>query len=108
MDATEIQNWSQALNRSGKDFPMINSFKGLIGHPLAAAGSIELVACALQIKHQKIYGNCNINPLKPEIEKIIDSDRAPEKSISHKIDYLMKASFGFGDVNACVVLKRFT
>ena len=40
-DRLEVQNWSQALGRSGSDFPYVNSLKSMIGHCLSAAGSIE-------------------------------------------------------------------
>jgi 3-oxoacyl-(acyl-carrier-protein) synthase len=106
-DAYEIQNWSQALNLSGKKFPLINSFKSTVGHCLAAAGSIELVGSLLQLHQQKVYGNANISELHPEITDLIDSTRIPIKTQGHKFKTLIKASFGFGDVNACVVLKRW-
>src|SRR5690606_37973988 len=40
-DKEEIRNWCLALDRSGSDFPYINSIKGMVGHCLAAAGSVE-------------------------------------------------------------------
>lgn len=106
-DAYEIANWSTALGRSGEEFPLMNSFKSTIGHCLAAAGSIELVGSVLQLKHQKIYGNSNISELNDDIVNIIDALCIPRQTIQIPINHLIKASFGFGDVNACVVLKRF-
>jgi 3-oxoacyl-(acyl-carrier-protein) synthase len=38
-DSLEIENWSEALGRSGIKFPYINSLKSMIGHCLSAAGS---------------------------------------------------------------------
>jgi 3-oxoacyl-(acyl-carrier-protein) synthase len=106
-DAYEVANWSQALGRNGSDFPPMNSFKATIGHCLAAAGSIELVGSILQLKHQKVYGNCNITNLHDDILEIIDPVCVPRETKAMPLAYLIKASFGFGDVNACVVLKRF-
>ncbi|AGC78277.1 putative oxidoreductase-dehydrogenase [Nonlabens dokdonensis DSW-6] len=106
-DAFEIENWSEALQRKGLDFPAINTYKSLIGHCLAAAGSVELVGAVLQIKHQQCYGNTNITKLHSEITDIIDSKCVPTKTQKMKIDVLAKASFGFGDVNACVILKKY-
>ncbi len=103
-DGYEIRNWSEALQRYGKDFPLINSYKSNIGHCLAAAGSIELVGAVLQIAQQKIHGNSNITELHPEITAQVDKSRIPLTTRDFKISRLMKASFGFGDVNACVVL----
>lgn len=106
-DAYEVMNWSRALGLKGDRFPMMNSFKSTIGHCLAAAGSIELVGSVLQLKNQKIYGNHNIDHIHPEIENIIEPDKIPTTTKAAAISILLKASFGFGDVNACVVLKRY-
>ncbi len=106
-DGLEIANWSAALNRSGSDFPYINSFKGLFGHCLSAAGSIECVAALLQFKKSQLFGNVNCTDIHPEITEIISPDRIPQKTMLHQPTILAKASFGFGDVNACVIFKRF-
>lgn len=106
-DPVEIDNWCKALGRSGTEFPYINSFKGIMGHGLAAAGSLECVAAILQFKEGQIFGNVNSEDLHPEIEKLIDKSRIPEKTINYKPKTIAKASFGFGDVNACVVFKNF-
>ncbi len=106
-DAYEIENWASALGRDGSDFPVVNSFKSTIGHCLAAAGSIELVGTILQLAHQKVYGNRNITQVHEDILKVVDAACIPLETRYMSINYAMKASFGFGDVNACVVLKRF-
>lgn len=108
MDATEIENWKSSLKIPSENFPYINSLKGMIGHPLAAAGSIELVASILQIHHDFIFGNLNLNVLHKDIEAKLPNDVFPKKSFKSKVNYLMKASFGFGDVNAAVILKKYT
>jgi 3-oxoacyl-(acyl-carrier-protein) synthase len=105
-DGYEIRNWSQALQRSGGDFPIINSYKSSIGHCLAAAGSIELVGAVLQIAHQKVYGNSNVSQFHPEILDQIAESCIPLNTVNVQINKLVKASFGFGDVNACVVLSK--
>ncbi|NBC57839.1 MAG: beta-ketoacyl-[acyl-carrier-protein] synthase family protein [Bacteroidetes bacterium] len=107
MDATEIENWTLALNRQNKNFPIINSLKGMIGHGLAACGSLELVASVLQMHHGFVFGNRNAEPVHPSILKMIDKSKIPLKTINHQPQLLAKASFGFGDVNACVLLKKF-
>ncbi len=106
-DALEIENWSRALERSGIDFPYVNSFKGLFGHCLSAAGSIESVAAVLQFETNQIVGNVNCEDVHPEITERIDPAKIPQKTIDYSPKILAKASFGFGDVNACVIFKRF-
>ena len=105
-DSLEILNWSMALNRKGMDFPYINSLKSTIGHCLSAAGSIESVASVLQLYEGFIFPNRNCEDLHPEITEIVDSSRIPQKLIEKDLNIIMKASFGFGDVNGCVVFKK--
>ncbi|WP_293890265.1 beta-ketoacyl synthase [Flavobacterium sp.] len=106
-DALEIQNWSQALNRKGKDFPYINSLKSMVGHCLSASGSVESVASVLQVYHGFIFPNINCKDLNPEITECIDSSKIPQQLIQKDITILAKASFGFGDVNGCVIFKKY-
>lgn len=105
-DSLEIQNWSLALQRSGENFPYINALKSMVGHCLSAAGSIECVAALLQLKHDFIAPNINCEDLHPEITAVISPSRIPQKPIDHPIHILAKASFGFGDVNACIIFKK--
>lgn len=106
-DGLEIENWCKALNRESNDFPYINSTKSLIGHCLAAAGAIECVASVIQLKEQFIAPNINCEDLHPEIIKIVSSKKIPTNKIDVKFNIMAKASFGFGDVNACIIFKKF-
>jgi 3-oxoacyl-(acyl-carrier-protein) synthase len=106
-DKYEVQNWSQVLGRSGKDFPYINSIKSMIGHSLSAAGSIESIACILQIIHGFVHPNINLEDPNPEILDIISSDSIPTKMINKEINTVAKANFGFGDVNSCLIFSKY-
>lgn len=106
-DSAEIFNWARALNRKGKDFPMINSLKGMTGHCLSASGSIECVASVLQLHKDFIFGNVNCDDVHPEILKLIDQEKIPQRSFRKKSEILAKASFGFGDVNAVAIFKKY-
>jgi 3-oxoacyl-(acyl-carrier-protein) synthase len=106
-DSLEIENWMRALHREGVNFPYINSLKSMIGHGLTASGSIECVATLLQLYHQFIFPNINCEDIHPEILQYIDASKIPIKLIEKEIHYIAKASFGFGDVNACIVFKKF-
>jgi 3-oxoacyl-(acyl-carrier-protein) synthase len=106
-DKHEIQNWEHALGRSGKDFPLTNSLKSMIGHCLSAAGSIESVACVLQIMHQFVHPNINLEDPNPEIINIVDIERLPVSMIKKEINVVAKANFGFGDVNSCLIFSKF-
>jgi len=106
-DKQEIQNWTQALNRKGDDFPLTNSLKSMIGHCLSAAGSIEAVAAILQIEHQFVHPNINLEDPNPEITNLVSIDCLPVKMIKKEVNIVAKANFGFGDVNSCIILSKF-
>ncbi|KGO86860.1 beta-ketoacyl-ACP synthase [Flavobacterium rivuli WB 3.3-2 = DSM 21788] len=106
-DSLEIENWTKALGRSGVDFPYINSIKSMTGHCLSAAGSIESVAAVLQLHEGFIFSNINCDDLNPEIAVLIDASKIPTKIINRELNIIAKASFGFGDVNACIIFKKY-
>lgn len=106
-DSLEILNWSKALKRDKTNFPYINSLKSHTGHCLSASGSIELVGVALQVYHDFIFPNLNCNDLHPEIDKIIDTSKVPIELIKKKVSCCIKASFGFGDINGCIIINKY-
>jgi len=105
-DSVEIENWVTALNLK-HDFPYINSLKGMTGHCLSASGSIECVASVLQLDKGFIFPNINCEEIHPEIKDLIPEERIPRITIEKPINILAKASFGFGDVNAVVIIKKY-
>ena len=107
-DALEIENWTKALQRKKKQFPYINSLKSMVGHCLAAAGAIESVASVIQLKEQFVFPNINCEDIHPEISELIAPEKVLQNTIEKKIKIIAKASFGFGDVNACVVFKKYS
>jgi len=107
-DALEIENWTKALQIKGKEFPYINSLKSMVGHCLAASGAIESVASVIQIKEQFVFPNINSEDVNPKITALISTDKIPKELLKKEINILAKASFGFGDVNACVIFKKYS
>lgn len=106
-DSLEIENWTMALSRKGSDFPYVNSLKSMVGHCLAAAGSIECVATVLQLKNQFLFPNINCEDLHPQILELINDERIPKEMLQKELNVAAKASFGFGDVNACIIFKKY-
>ncbi len=105
-DAREVASWSRALGRTPESFPKINSTKSMIGHALGAAGALESVACILMLREGFLHPSLNCEDVHPEIEPYADSiphgfQEAPD------LRTIIKAGFGFGDVNACVVYRRW-
>lgn len=106
-DSTEIENWAAALGKKGKDFPYINSLKSMTGHCLSGAGSIECVAGVLEVHEGFIFPNLNCEDLHPDIAALVDGSKIPLEKKEFDINILAKASFGFGDVNACIIFKKY-
>jgi len=106
-DPNEIEAWTNALGREGNNFPYINSLKGMTGHCLAGSGSIECVASILQLKDNFVFPSINSEDLHPAIEQRVSRERIPTQTIYTDIETVIKASFGFGDVNACIIFNTF-
>ena len=104
-DTIEIFNWQQALGLEPASFPYINSTKSLIGHALGAAGSIEIVGCILQLINGFIHASINCEDLHPRLTAF--ENRIVRKTIMSPIRTIAKASFGFGDVNACLIFRKW-
>ena len=104
-DPREIENWGKALGRSGSDFPLISSTKSMIGHGLGAAGGLECTATVLQLYKGFIHGSLNCEDLHPDIESVKDSIVHTTRDYDGK--YIAKSSFGFGDVNGCIIFKKW-
>ena len=108
-DAAEINNWCTALDRKGKDFPYIHALKAMTGHCLGAAGAIESVAAVLCLHHDFIFPSINCEDVHPEIAAMISTEKIPQKLIeTNTLQVIAKASFGFGDINACIILKKYS
>lgn len=104
-DVLEIQNWQKALQCEPHELPFINSTKSLIGHGLGAAGGLECIASVLQLHKKFIHGSVNCEDLHPQLEAFAERIVQKTRAIDAKI--LAKASFGFGDVNGCLLFKRW-
>ena len=107
-DSLEIENWTKALQRKGNNFPHINSLKSMVGHCLAAAGRIERVATVLQLKEQFLFPNINCEDIHDDISALISEEKIVQQLVHTELNIAAKASFGFGDVNACVIFKKYS
>ncbi len=105
-DPIEVKNWAEALERTPDNFPYINSTKSLIGHCLGAAGAIECVAAVLQVYRGFLHPSINCEDVHPEIAPF--AAKIPQKCMDFpELKHLAKAGFGFGDVNSCIIFKKW-
>jgi 3-oxoacyl-(acyl-carrier-protein) synthase len=106
-DKMEVANWMAIYGKNYNKFPLTNSLKSMIGHCLSAAGSIECVAVALQLFHQFVHPNINLEDPNPEIAEMIGMDALPTGCLKKEINIAAKANFGFGDINTCLIFSKF-
>ena len=104
-DPMEVQNWREALELKADNFPLIHSTKSMIGHCLGAAGAIESVASILGLYQGYIHGSINCEDIHENLKSI-------EKSVVRTTqpflgEIIAKSSFGFGDVNGCLLFKKW-
>ncbi|MBI5505353.1 MAG: beta-ketoacyl-[acyl-carrier-protein] synthase family protein [Deltaproteobacteria bacterium] len=105
-DPREIGSWAAALERSPATFPPITSTKSLIGHALGAAGGIESVASVLMLQGGFVHPSINCEDVHADIAAFAASI-PHELRVMPDMRVIIKAGFGFGDVNACVVLRKW-
>jgi 3-oxoacyl-(acyl-carrier-protein) synthase len=105
-DPIEVKNWAAALERTPDNLPYINATKSLIGHCLGAAGAIESVAAVLQIFKGFIHPSVNCEDVNPDI--MAYAAKIPHSCIEFPdVKIIAKAGFGFGDVNSCILFKKW-
>jgi 3-oxoacyl-(acyl-carrier-protein) synthase len=105
-DPKEVESWAVALDCQPADLPTITSTKSMIGHALGAAGGIESVACVLMLQGGFVHPSINCQDVHPAIEPYAASSPHPAREDSN-LQVIVKAGFGFGDVNACLVFRKW-
>jgi 3-oxoacyl-[acyl-carrier-protein] synthase II len=81
----------------------VSSTKSMTGHMLGAAGGVEAVFTALAIRDRIMPPTINLDESDPEC----DLDYVPLRAREKDIRVALSNTFGFGGVNATLVLKKF-
>ena len=79
----------------------VSSTKSMIGHLLGAAGGVEAVFTCLALYHGVLPPTINLEHPDPAC----DLDYIPARARQVPIKAAISNAFGFGGVNACLVLK---
>jgi 3-oxoacyl-[acyl-carrier-protein] synthase II len=82
----------------------VSSTKSMTGHLLGAAGGLEAGVTALALMHQKIPPTTNL--ATPGEDCVLDY--VANQAIDAKIDVALSNSFGFGGINASLIMRRWT
>jgi 3-oxoacyl-[acyl-carrier-protein] synthase II len=80
----------------------VSSTKGYYGHALGASGAIEMAISALALDGKWLPPTLNHGA--PDAN--CDLDYIPNRGRNADVEYALSNSFGFGGINAAVVLKR--
>ena len=81
----------------------ISATKSMIGHLLGAAGALGAIVCLQSIREGKVHPTINLHEPDPEC----NLDYVPNEARERPVRAAMTNSFGFGGVNATLVLKRY-
>ena len=100
-DATEVRAIKTALGARAREIP-VSGTKAYTAHALGATGAMEAAACALAIARGWIPPTLHLDTPDPEC----DLDHVPNVGRELFPRYVLSNSFGFGVINACLVLGR--
>lgn len=99
-DATESQAIRSVLGERSHQVPVTGT-KPFYGHALGASGAIEAGICALAIHEGWVPPTLNLQVPGPGC----DLDYQPGSGRTLEIRHALSNSFGFGGINACLVLS---
>ncbi len=101
-DAIETLVIKKALGQHAYKVP-VSSIKSMLGHMIAAAGVVELIACLLTMRDRLIPPTINYEEPDPDC----DLDYVPNHAREADVNVALSNSFGFGGQNICLALKRY-
>jgi len=82
----------------------ISGTKSMTGHLLGGAGGLEAGITVLALENQVLPPTTNLET--PDLECKLDY--VPNQAIEHSFDVALSNSFGFGGINASLVMRRWT
>ena len=102
-DSTETMAIKQVLGDRAYRIPMSGT-KGYYGHALGASGAIEAAICALAMEREWLPPTVNLQVA----DKACDLNFLPVTGRKERVEHILTNSFGFGGINAALVLRRVT
>ena len=81
----------------------VSGTKSMTGHLLGGAGGLEAGITVLALVNQMLPPTINLEHPDPECKL----DYVPNKAIAHSFDIGLSNSFGFGGINATLIMRRW-
>ena len=81
----------------------VRGTKSMTGHLLGGAGGLEAGITVLALVNQQLPPTMNLENPDPECRL----DYVANKAIAHKFDIGLSNSFGFGGINATLIMRRW-
>ena len=101
-DKVETMAIKHAFGANAYNIP-VSSIKSMMGHLIAAAGSVEAITCLLTINRGVVPPTMNYETPDPEC----DLDYVANAARDAKVDHALSNSFGFGGQNISLVFSRY-
>jgi 3-oxoacyl-[acyl-carrier-protein] synthase II len=80
----------------------VSSTKGYYGHALGASGAIETAICSLALENEWLPPTVNL----AVADEACDLDYIPNTGRTKRVEHVLTNSFGFGGINAALVMRR--
>jgi 3-oxoacyl-[acyl-carrier-protein] synthase II len=100
-DVAEARALTLALGERAATVP-VSGTKALYGHPLGASGAIEAAICALTIRDGWAPSSVNLEAPEPELDELLPGLLREGRPGGYR--RVLSTSFGFGGLNAALVL----
>jgi 3-oxoacyl-[acyl-carrier-protein] synthase II len=100
-DVAEARALTIALGERAATVP-VSGTKALYGHPLGASGAIEAAICALAIRDGWAPATVNLIAPEPQLDELLPALLREGRTDTYR--RVLSTSFGFGGLNAAVVL----
>ncbi len=83
----------------------VSGTKSMTGHLLGGAGGLEAGICVLALVNQQLPPTTNLENVDPGLQPGLRGLTTPSP---HSFDVALSNSFGFGGINATLIMRRWT
>ncbi len=102
-DRVETMAIKGALGEENAAKTPVSSIKSMMGHLIAAAGSVEAITCLMAIRDGVMPPTMNYETPDPDC----DLDYIPNQARESRVEHAISNSFGFGGQNVSLILGKF-